>query len=77
MSFADWRRSIHNTRDTLQLVLDDSMTLQRQLPAILSEAYPRVRRQAHEHTGLPLATFPEGCPWAIAQVLDENFWPEA
>jgi hypothetical protein len=26
---------------------------------------------------LPLATFPEACPWPLAQVLDEDFWPEA
>jgi uncharacterized protein YbaP (TraB family) len=29
-----------------------------------------------EETGLPLATFPETCPWGLAQVLDEDFWPE-
>ena len=72
-----WRRSIHNARDTLRLVLDDSVTLQRQLPAIVAEAYPRARRQAHEQTGLPLATFPEACLWSIEQVLDEDFWQEA
>jgi hypothetical protein len=71
-----WQRSIHNARDTLRLVLDDSLTLQRQLPAILAEAYPRARRQAHEQTGLPSTTFPEACPWSVAQVLDEDFLPE-
>jgi hypothetical protein len=71
-----WQRSIHNARDTLQLVLDDSLTLRQQLPAILAEAYPRARRQAHEQTGLPLTAFPETCPWPIASVLDEDFWPE-
>jgi hypothetical protein len=24
---------------------------------------------------LPVATFPEACPWPVAQVL-EDFWPE-
>jgi Domain of unknown function DUF29 len=57
-------------------VLDDSPTLRQQLPAILAEAYPRARRQAHEQTGLPLVTFPETCPWTLAQVLDEDCWPE-
>jgi hypothetical protein len=28
-------------------------------------------------TSLPMATFPEACPWSIEQVLDEDFWPEA
>ena len=40
-------------------------------------AYRRARRDAADDTGLPLATFPEACPWPVAQVLDEDFWPEA
>jgi hypothetical protein len=71
------QRSIHNARDTLRLVLNDSLTLRQQLPALLAEAYPRARRQAHEQTGFPLATFPETCPWPVERVLDEDFWPEA
>ena len=39
-------------------------------------AYRRARRDAADDTGLPLATFPETCPWPVAQVLDEDFWPE-
>jgi hypothetical protein len=30
-----------------------------------------------KETGLLLATFPEACPWSLAQVLAEDFWPEA
>jgi hypothetical protein len=22
-------------------------------------------------------TFPDTCPWKIAQIMDEGFWPEA
>jgi hypothetical protein len=40
-------------------------------------AYPRARRDAAKETGLPLATFPETCPWALAQVLEADVWPEA
>ena len=40
-------------------------------------AYRRARHDAAADTGLPLATFPEVCPWPVAQVLDEHFWPEA
>jgi hypothetical protein len=39
-------------------------------------AYPRARRLASAETGLPLATFPEVCPWPVEQVLDADFWPE-
>jgi hypothetical protein len=27
-------------------------------------------------TELPLAIFPEACPWPLDQILDEDFWPE-
>jgi hypothetical protein len=27
-------------------------------------------------TTLPLATSPEASPWTVAQVLDEDWWPE-
>jgi Domain of unknown function DUF29 len=43
----------------------------------LSLAYQRARLDAADETDLPLTTFPEVCPWSIAQVLDEDFWPEA
>jgi hypothetical protein len=29
-----------------------------------------------ERTGLPLATFPQACPWTVRQILDEDFWLE-
>ena len=45
--------------------------------AYLPAAYRYARRKAALATGLPLATFPEACPWPVAQVLDEDFWPEA
>ena len=41
-----------------------------------ARAYPRARRQAARETGLPLAIFPQVCPWTTAQVLDTDFWPE-
>jgi hypothetical protein len=37
---------------------------------------PLAREDAADETGLPLATFPEVCPWTPAQVLDVDFWPE-
>jgi hypothetical protein len=32
--------------------------------------------EASRQTGLPLATFPPACPWAVAQLLDVDFWPQ-
>src|SRR6266571_2129655 len=51
--------------------------LKSHLPIIWPDEYRRARRKAQRQTGLPLTTFPATCPWDVAQVLDEDFWPEA
>ena len=43
----------------------------------LALAYWHARQQAAHQTGLPLTTFPEACPWRVAQVLDKDFLAEA
>jgi hypothetical protein len=72
-----WRTSIINARAEIADRLDDYPSIRPHVPALLAAAYPRARRLAAAETGLPLATFPEACPWDLAQVLDEDFWPEA
>jgi hypothetical protein len=50
--------------------------LRAELPALLTRRYRAARMLARDQTGLPLATFPESCPWTVEQVLDQEFWPE-
>jgi hypothetical protein len=57
--------------------LEDLPSLAPELEALAAWAYPWARRDVAQETGLPLATFPEVCPWPVAQVLAEDFWPEA
>jgi hypothetical protein len=45
--------------------------------AALPAAYRYARRKAALATGRPLADFPEACPWPVAQVLNDDFWPGA
>jgi Domain of unknown function DUF29 len=71
-----WRQSIDNARLEIELIVADSRTLRDFLPEALTWAYPRSRKEATKDTGLPPATFPKTCPWALEQVLDEDFWPE-
>jgi hypothetical protein len=52
-------------------------SLAREIPLMIVEEYPAACRKASAQTGLPLATFPENCPWTAAQVLDADFWPAA
>jgi hypothetical protein len=71
-----WRGSVRQARQAIADLIEESPSL-RDLPAErLARAYARARMQAMEQTRLPLVTFPEVCPWAVTQVLDEDYWPE-
>jgi len=69
------RRSIRQARDAITDRIERSPHLRDYPAQRMPLAYRRARRDAADETGLPLATFPETCPWALDQVLDENFWP--
>jgi hypothetical protein len=71
-----WADTIAEQRRQLDLLLEDSPSLQQTVPDVLARRYDAARRQAARETRLPLATFPETCPWSPAQVLDADFWPE-
>jgi hypothetical protein len=71
-----WRRSIDQARDAIADRIARSPSLQSYPAQRLALDYRRARRDARTDTGLPLATFPEACPWPLAQVLDEAFPPE-
>jgi hypothetical protein len=71
-----WRRSIRQARDAIADRLARSPSLRDYPARRVPLAYRRARRDAVDDTGLPLATFPEVCPWDVAQLLDEDFWPE-
>lgn len=70
-----WRLSVNNARAAAAEILDDSPSLRPALPALIEKAYPLARRNALAETGLPEATFPSACPYAIDQLFDDGFWP--
>ena len=71
-----WQDSINDARVQIGLTIETSPSLHRYPAQSLARAYTRARRQAHRDTGLPLATFPDTCPWEVDQILAEDFWPE-
>ena len=72
-----WASSIRNARAEISALLDDSPSLRREIPRLLRRWYPLARLDAADETHLPVATFPEACPWPPAQILREDFWPES
>ena len=72
-----WDTTIDQARDRITDRIVRSPSLRDYPAQRLPLAYRRARRQAAKETGFPLATFPELCPWTLAQLLDEDFRPEA
>jgi hypothetical protein len=71
-----WEDTIREQRRRLSRLLSHNPSLRPMVPAVLAESYLYVRQRAQLQTRLPLATFPETCPWTPEQVLDADFWPE-
>lgn len=70
-----WRATIVEPRTSL----DDLVTMSPSLCAwpaeVLGKAYRLARVRSADETGLPERSFPPDCPYTLAQILDERFYP--
>lgn len=71
-----WRASMNKQRTALALLFQDNPSIRPRHQAVLDERYPKARKHASTETGLNVRIFPETCPWTLAQILDDDFWPE-
>lgn len=69
-----WRMTVADARE--QIARKATGGLQSHPAAYLPTAYRYARRKAALAMERPLTAFPTACPWPIAQVLDEDFFPE-
>jgi hypothetical protein len=70
-----WRVTVMDAR--VEIAKRATGALQHYADAYLPTAYQHARHEAALATALSLSTFPEVCPWTVALMLDEDFWPEA
>ncbi len=70
-----WIESIGNGRNEAERLLEYSPSLAPHIPALLTAEYRRARKEAARETRLPLATFPEQCPFTVDQIIGD-YWPE-
>ncbi|NEX18396.1 MAG: DUF29 domain-containing protein [Halochromatium sp.] len=70
-----WRSTIIQQREQIADLLAESPGLKSQLDEAIAGAYSAAVRLAHKETRLPLATFPERCPYASEQLLSDDFYP--
>ena len=71
-----WADSIQEARTQLAEGLNDAYVDSPQFHDSTVRRYRAARRAASHQTRLPLATFPQTCPWTLTQILDADFWPE-
>ncbi|MCL1468519.1 DUF29 domain-containing protein [Argonema galeatum] len=76
MRSGSWEGSIIEHRRRIRESIDDSPSLQNYLESIFSECYLQAVKQAKAETRLPLETFPQLCPYDLAQVVNDDFLPE-
>ena len=73
-----WKDEVRNARGEIEDRLAGSPSLRSHLDELSNEVWPRARRQAAgqmadyaEHPNVPA-----DCPFTLAQVLDEDYWPD-
>jgi hypothetical protein len=67
-----WEASIRNGREQIADILDQSPSLRRSLPGLMTKNYPRAIAQASDDSRLPTEIFPDRPPFALAEVLGEK-----
>jgi hypothetical protein len=67
-----WRLSFENARREIQVILEDSPSLEAAAQASLQKEYPSACKQAIIVTGLPDAQFPVSSPYALDPALAED-----
>ena len=72
-----WAGTIVRERGNYERRLRKNPGLKPKQEELLHEAYRRARREAAAETGLGLSSFPETCPFTLAQTLDDDYLPGA
>lgn len=71
-----WENTIFRERTNITDYLEDTPSLSQFLvPEWIEKAYSRGLKIAVKETGLDKSVFPRKCPYALEQILDEEFLP--
>lgn len=71
-----WRRTVLAQRLAIKKLLEQSPSLAARLRSSLADSYRGAVKRAAVDTGYAHDHFPDVCPYAIDQLLDEDFLPE-
>lgn len=71
-----WQLSIDEQRIQFEETLNENPGLKPKLDEILKKAYRLAVIQASRETKISKNVFPESCPWELAQLIEEGFYPD-
>lgn len=72
-----WQLSIFSARDEITVIVTDSPSLKEVLTESVGQAYLKAKKRASIETGLKDSAFPAECPYTLADILNDDFWPES
>lgn len=70
-----WEASIQVQRSSLRRLLRDNPSLRARMREFVDSAYPDAVTVAWGETGLERSVFPQACPYANKEILEETFFP--
>lgn len=68
--------NINKNRIQIKIKIKRNPSLKSFIKEAVEEAYPDAIDLAHKDTNLPIATFPQVCPYSIEQIMGDSFFPE-
>lgn len=74
---SSWRGSILEQRLQIKRELRFSPSLKPYLPEAVADAYGDAVQLASKETGLSHSLFPDHCPYDIADILDDDYFPSS
>jgi len=73
---SSWLNSIVHSRVMLEKIFKQSPSLKRLAEESVLEVYPGAVREASVQTRIDRQSFPQDCPYSLAQLLDQDYLPE-
>ena len=67
-----WEDSVASGREEIVDILEQSPSLRRRLPGLMTKNYPRAVAQAARDSRLPTSSFPDQPPFTLAELLGER-----
>ena len=72
-----WRATVTEQRSEIAAVIRRNPSLRSDPEAAIAKVYRSAALKAARETGLPITRLPAICPYAVADILNNQFWPGA